>query len=104
MKEIKIVQVKEITTKDNRKFNAYKTVDKRGKLMDVKFVQGCRNVPVKPCTILVDPDQCNVDTTRQYPCLWVKNVEEIKETVHKTNFDEYFADEIGDESEYEDLA
>ena len=65
--------------------------DKNGKLIDVKFVKGCQNVPTEPCIIVVRTDNMNVDTRRRYPCLWVKNVEEIKPVVYNnSSLDEYF--------------
>ena len=38
--KFKIVKIEEIQAKD-RKFNVYKTVDKRGNFMDVKFRRDC---------------------------------------------------------------
>ena len=63
--KFKIIEVKEITTKDGKKFKAYKTIGKGGRKLDVRFVMSCSNVPTEPCTIVCDEDDCNVDTTRQ---------------------------------------
>lgn len=87
--KIKIIEVKSVETKDGKKFNAYKTVGKGGRKMDVRFVQGCQNVPTEPCLIVCEEDKCNVDTSRQYPILWVKNVERIEPIVRKNNVSEY---------------
>lgn len=88
--KIKIIEVKEITTKDGKKFDAFKTIGKGGRKMDVRFVRTCTNVPTEPCVIVVDEKMCNVDTTRQYPILWVKEVKAIEEFERKSNLSEYF--------------
>ena len=87
---VKIIDVKEVTPPTGQKFKAYKTVDKNGKKMDVKFTRECRNVPTEPCEIIVDDRQANVDTNRQYPCLWVKDVVEIKPLPRKSNMADFF--------------
>ena len=89
-KEVEIVRVKEVKY-NNSTFLAYECVDKHGKLMTVKFVKGCPNIPERPCVILVKPENMNVDKSRRYPCLWVKAVEEIREKKFDTSsLDEYF--------------
>ena len=89
-KEIEIVRVKEVKY-NTTAFLAFQAVYKNGRLIDVKFVKGCQNVPTEPCIIVVRTDNMNVDTHRRYPCLWVKNVEEIKPVVHNnSSLDEYF--------------
>lgn len=89
-KEVEIVRVKEIKY-NNTAFLAFQAVDKNGKLIDVKFCKGCANVPKEPCIIVVKSDNMNVDTRRRYPCLWVKQVEEIKPIVYNnSSLDEYF--------------
>lgn len=89
-KEIEIVKVKEVKY-NNSTFLAYECVDKHGKLMTVKFVKGCPNIPERPCVILVKPENMNVDKSRRYPCLWVKAVEEIREKkFNASSLDEYF--------------
>ena len=89
----KIIEVKEITTKDGKKFKAYKTVGKGGRKLDVRFVQGCRNVPTETCTIVVNRANANVDKTRLYPILWVKDIEAIEANERKNNLEEFFGDE-----------
>ena len=89
----KIIEVKEITTKDGKKFKAYKTVGKGGRKLDVRFVQGCANLPTEPCTIVVNRSNANVDKTRLYPILWVKDIEAIEANERKNNLDEFFGDE-----------
>lgn len=93
--KFKIIEVKDIETKDvpPRKFKAYKTVDKTGRKMDVRFTRECSNVPTEPCTIVCDTQDCNVDTRRQYPILWVKDVQRIETLERKSNVSEFFEDE-----------
>lgn len=89
-RKFKIIEVNEITTKDGKKFKAYKTIGKGGRKMDVRFVRDCNNVPTEPCVIVVNDENCNVDTTRQYPILWVKDVVRIEDFEHKNNTSDYF--------------
>ena len=88
--KFKIIEVKEITTKDGQKFNAYKTIGKGGRKMDVRFVRTAKNIPTEPCVIVVDEANANVDNTRQYPILWIKDVEAIEEFERKNTLGEYF--------------
>lgn len=91
--EIRII-VEEKETKDgSRKFTAFKAVMKDGSLMDARFTKGCNNVPNKSCTIVVLPDNANVDKNKLYPTLWIKAVEEI---IYKdgTKFSEANAKEL----------
>lgn len=89
-RKFKIIEVNEITTKDGKKFKAYKTIGKGGRKMDVRFVRDCNNVPTEPCVVVVNEENCNVDTTRQYPILWIKNVECIEGFERKNNMSDYF--------------
>ena len=73
----KIVQVTEVTTKSGNKFTAYKTLNKNGNFMDIKFTRACRNVPTEKCWIDVKEENFNVDDNREYPVVWVKDVEKI---------------------------
>lgn len=91
--EIKIIECKEITTKNGRKFTAYKTVGKGGRKMDVRFTKECTKTVKEPCTIVVDRTKANVDKTRLYPILWIKDIVEIKENVRKDNLDEFFGED-----------
>ena len=89
-RKFKIIEVNEITTKDGKKFKAYKTIGKGGRKMDVRFVRDCNNVPTEPCVVVVNEENCNVDTTRQYPILWIKSVERIEGFERKNNTSAYF--------------
>ena len=51
-RKFKIIDVSEITTKDGKKFNAYKTIANGGRKMDVRFVRNCKNIPTEPCVIV----------------------------------------------------
>lgn len=98
MREFKVIEVKEITMKNGNKFTAYKTVGKGGRKMDLRFVRTCKNIPTENCIICVNDEDCNVDTTRQYPILWIKNVQSIKPLGKKSsNIDEFFGEETADE-------
>ena len=90
--KFKIIEVNEITAKNGNKFKAYKTIGKGGKKLDVRFVKDCANIPLEPCVIVVDDNDCNVDTTRQYPILWVKNIIRIEDFARKNNVAEFFDD------------
>lgn len=97
--KVKIIEVKEVTTKAGQKFNAYKTVDKHGKKMDVRFTRDVTNPPTAPCTLIVEDTKCNVSTTRQYPILWIQAIKGIEETVRKSNVTDYFGDNAEDDGE-----
>ena len=93
-RKFKIIEVKEIENKNTgAKFNAYKTVGKSGKKMDVRFTKDCENIPKEPCTIVVDENDANVDTSRIYPCLWIKHVIRIENTERKSNLADFFGEE-----------
>ena len=89
-KTFKIIEVKEIVTKDGKKFNAYKTLGKGGKKIDVRFVKDCNNIPTEPCEIHVLAENCNVDSSRQYPILWIKQIESVTPIERKSNIGDYF--------------
>ena len=90
MKTFKIIEVRDIDTKDGKKFKAFKTIAKNGKKLDVRFQRECQNIPTEPCEIHVLASNCNVDASRQYPILWIKNVESITPLERKSNIDDYF--------------
>lgn len=76
--KFKVAQVTEITAKNGNKFLAYKTVDKNGNFMDMKFVRNCPNQPTEKCWIYVLGENKNVDDNKEYPVLWIKKVERIE--------------------------
>lgn len=75
-----IVKVEEKSTEDGRKFNAYKTVDSKGKLIDVRFQQVTGFRTDKRGTVY---GEGNVDKTRQYPCVWFKSVDRFEPFVEE---------------------
>ena len=89
--KIKIIEVKEITAKQTgNKFTAYKAVTKQGKKIDCRFTKEVSILPTEPCYIVVDDDKANVDTNRQYPVLWVKEVKEILPFESNNNLSDFF--------------
>ena len=93
-RKFKIIEVNAITAKNGNNFKAYKTIGKGGKKLDVRFVRECQNIPLEPCVIVVDDNNCNVDTTRQYPILWVKDIIRIEDFERKNNVAEFFDDTV----------
>lgn len=89
-RKFKIISVEDITTSDGKKFKAYKTVATGGRKMDVRFVRDCKNVPTEKCYIVCNDEDCNVDNTRAYPILWIKNVLRIEPIERKSNVGDYF--------------
>lgn len=78
-KELKVV-VEQKSTKDGRKFNTFKTFSKNGRKTDLKFTKEVTNVPTKNCVIVVNVDDMNLDERGMYPIVWVKAIQEIKDT------------------------
>lgn len=77
-KELKIkVIVREATTKDGRKFNYFKVVEKNGKLRTVKFTKAVTKTPERDCHIIVNSDKINLQSNVEYPCYWVQEIKEI---------------------------
>lgn len=73
-RRIKVIEVKEVKLESGHKFNAFTGVDKSGKKITIKFRRDCKNVPEKPCCVIVDDNDFNLDTSRQYPCIWVNKI------------------------------
>lgn len=75
------------------KFIAYKTVNKQGRFMTVKFRKEVKNAPEKPGTYWVktSAENVSVDTNRQYPVLWVHSIDEVAPytKTSSVNVDEY---------------
>lgn len=71
-----IVKIETKKTKDGKKtFTVYKTVNSNGKLVDVRFTQAANFAPTQRGTVI---GEGNVDTGRQYPCVWFKSVESFE--------------------------
>ena len=65
------IEVKKVKTADGKTFNAYKTPI--GKLnMDVKFTKDSGKEPKKSGYFEFDVEDINLNTTKDYPCLWVR--------------------------------
>ena len=90
--KIKIVNVDEITTKSGTKFTAFKAVTKQGKKIDCRFTKAVNPelIPDQPCYIVVNDDAANVDTNRQYPVLWVKEILAIEPFESRNNLSDFF--------------
>lgn len=71
-KKIKLyVEVKKVKLENGKSFNAFKTPI--GKLnLDVKFTKDFENVPTKSGYIEVETDKINLNTKKDFPCLWVR--------------------------------
>ena len=66
------------TGKDaGRKFDAYRAVQKDGKLMDCHFRRTVSNIPAENFIMRVDASKMNVSRKYQYPRLWVTEVIEF---------------------------
>lgn len=91
--KFKVIEVKEINA-GGKKFNAYKTIGKGGRKMDIRFTRECNIIPKEPCVIVCEDNKCNVDTTRQYPILWIKEVIRIEDFERKNNIKEWFEDDF----------
>lgn len=70
---------KEVELDNGKKFLTFKAVEKDGTLRDLKFTMKVKNVPTGDCMIVVDSSNINLDKNRQYPCYWVKAIDEVKE-------------------------
>lgn len=95
-KKIKIL-VQPRKTKDGRSFDTYKTTSKNGRLMDVKFRKEVKDLPSGNCYAIIDVDNMNIDKNREYPVLWVSQVESYEtlennsKEQNKKVLDEFFA-------------
>ena len=98
--KIKIIEVKEVTARESgNKFLTYKTVDKKGKKLDVRFTAACSIKPKEACFVICDENDANVDTSRQYPCLWIKEVIRTEPIVKRSNVSDYIDVESDQEPE-----
>lgn len=64
-------------TKDGKHFMSYKCLEKSGKKRDIKFTRDVEDLPEEDCFIVVAKCNINRDSLRQYPCYWVKKIEEV---------------------------
>lgn len=73
------VRVKERSTKDGRKFNAYSTFSKNGRKTDLKFKAAVTNLPTKDCYIVCNVDDVNINTSGKFPVCWVNAIQAIED-------------------------
>jgi len=92
--KIKIIEVNEITTKSGSTFTAYKAVTKEGRKIDCRFTRAVdpKMLPQQPCYIVVDENMANVDTNRQYPVLWVKDIISVEPFESRNNLSDFFGE------------
>lgn len=70
------IYVTEHTKKDGSKFNAYKILETAThKRVDLRFTRACVP-PIEDCIIVVQKSNINKDTNRDYPCYWVREIED----------------------------
>lgn len=91
IRTIKIIP-REVTAKNGNKFTAYKAVKKDGGLIDAKFTKAVGDIPDDVCEITVKDGNYNIDKNREFPVLWVKEVESFK-----TRSERYLDVEVDDE-------
>lgn len=72
------VKVFEGKTKEGKKFDYYKLVDKNGKFIDVRFTRTVTNKPTEDSIIKVDVNNISYDKNRLYPCYWIREIESMK--------------------------
>ena len=76
-KTIKII-VSPKKTSEGRSFLAYRAVTAHGRLITCKFNQTVTNPPQETCYITCLVSDLNVDTSKEYPVLWVKAIQSTK--------------------------
>ena len=64
-------------TADGRSFNTYKTYSKNGRAIDLKFTKDVKNVPDKNCFIVCDVDEMSLNTSGEFPILWIRKIESV---------------------------
>lgn len=77
LKKIKLYV--EEKTKDGRSFNTYHTYSKNDRRTQVKFRKTVTNVPTKTCYITLNVDNMNLNTSGEYPVLWVSKIESVED-------------------------
>lgn len=70
------IYVSQRITKDGTKFNAFKILETAThRRVDLRFTRNC-NPPDEDCFIVVQKSNINKDQNRDYPCYWVKEIED----------------------------
>lgn len=92
MYRIKITEVKERTTKDGRHFKVFRALTDDGRKIDCKFRQSVQLLPTRACYAYVPTGCCNVSTAKEYPVLWISEVDHYEEIEHRDNTADYFTE------------
>lgn len=72
------VKVYEGKTKEGKKFNYYKAVQKGGTLIDLRFRKDVTPLPKEESVLFIRQEDINKDENRVFPCLWVKEIQHIQ--------------------------
>lgn len=84
-KEIHIKVTEYQRKSDGIKFNGYRAVDKKGKLMETSFTKQClkdfgAELPNEDFLLIVNPDDMNIDRHSNIrPKLWIQKIVSIEE-------------------------
>ena len=73
-KIIEVIEATEISTPDGKKFWAFKTVLKNGKIATLKFRRDVQNIPHEKCFLEVPIDAISVDNSKRYIEVWVSDI------------------------------
>lgn len=65
------------STDDGKTFIGYRAVRKDGTLIQCRFRKEC-NPPTETSMITVDSDNMNVSHKKEYPILWVSEIDEVE--------------------------
>jgi|SRR5690554_4179256 len=71
------IKVKEVTTKDGKKFNVFETVGTKGIKITVKFRKEVKNIPSEDSYIVVPLDKVNYARNTIYPTVWVHEIKKV---------------------------
>lgn len=73
-KIVEIIEATEIKTEDGKKFWAYKTVLKNGKIATLKFTRKSPTPPTEKGFIEVPIDSISIDKSRRYLTVWIDDI------------------------------
>lgn len=94
--KIKVTNVRDVDY-NGRKFKAYHCLDGDGNNVELKFTRECHNVPTERCFIYVDSDKVNVNRKKEYPVVWVKDVNRIEPISRSSSVEKFFG--VAEDSE-----
>ena len=90
--KIKITEVKNVKLPNGVAFKAYRCALKDGNIMDLKFQRAAHNIPTERCWIYVSEGNFNVSRRKEYPVVWVKDVNRIEPiTVKAADYDLFYS-------------